>query len=40
MKQGKHLVLMNVEADITFGAYLNNETKRLGVMYSLDAGDW
>ena len=39
MEKGKHLVMMNVEADVTIGAYLNSEAKRLGVTYSLGAGD-
>ena len=39
MENGKHLVMMNVEADVTIGAYLNSEAKRLGVTYSLGAGD-
>ena len=39
MEHGKHLVMMNVEADVTIGAYLNSEAKRLGVTYSLGAGD-
>ncbi|WP_257098945.1 NAD(P)H-dependent oxidoreductase [Pseudovibrio flavus] len=39
MQQGKHLVMMNVEADNTIGAYLGAEAKRLGVIYSLGAGD-
>jgi predicted homoserine dehydrogenase-like protein len=39
MEQGKHLVMMNVEADVTIGAYLKREAKRLGVCYSLGAGD-
>ena len=39
MVQGKHLVMMNVEADVTIGAYLKREAKRLGVCYSLGAGD-
>jgi predicted homoserine dehydrogenase-like protein len=39
MQKGKHLVMMNVEADVTIGAYLRNEAKRLGVIYSLGAGD-
>ena len=29
MEHGKHLVMMNVEADVTIGAYLNSEAKRL-----------
>ena len=39
MERGKHLVMMNVEADVTIGAYLQAEAKRLGVVYSLGAGD-
>ena len=39
MQHGKHLVMMNVEADVTIGAYLKSEARRLGVVYSLGAGD-
>ncbi|MFU0504219.1 NAD(P)H-dependent oxidoreductase [Pseudaminobacter sp. NGMCC 1.201702] len=39
MEHGKHLVMMNVEADVTIGAYLKTEAERLGVIYSLGAGD-
>jgi len=39
MEHGKHLVMMNVEADVTIGAYLKHEADRLGVTYSLGAGD-
>ncbi|MEM1385988.1 MAG: homoserine dehydrogenase [Pseudomonadota bacterium] len=39
MERGKHLVMMNVEADVTIGAYLRREAERLGVIYSLGAGD-
>jgi len=39
MEHGKHLVMMNVEADVTIGAYLKSEAARLGVVYSLGAGD-
>ncbi|MBO6756330.1 MAG: homoserine dehydrogenase [Roseibium sp.] len=39
MERGKHLVMMNVEADVTIGAYLRHESDRLGVVYSLGAGD-
>lgn len=39
MEAGKHLVMMNVEADVTIGAYLKSEAARLGVVYSLGAGD-
>jgi predicted homoserine dehydrogenase-like protein len=39
MEHGKHLVMMNVEADVTIGAYLQAQAKRLGVVYTLGAGD-
>jgi len=39
MQHGKHLVMMNVEADVTIGAYLQQEARRLGVVYTLGAGD-
>ncbi len=39
MENGKHLVMMNVEADVTIGAYLKHEADRLGVIYSVGAGD-
>jgi predicted homoserine dehydrogenase-like protein len=39
MEHGKHLVMMNVEADVTIGTYLAREAKRLGVVYTLGAGD-
>jgi len=39
MEHGKHLVTMNVEADVTIGAYLSAQARRLGVTYSLGAGD-
>jgi predicted homoserine dehydrogenase-like protein len=39
MENGKHLVMMNVEADVTIGAYLKKEADRLGVIYSVGAGD-
>jgi predicted homoserine dehydrogenase-like protein len=39
MEAGKHLVMMNVEADVTIGSYLKREADRLGVIYSLGAGD-
>lgn len=39
MEHGKHLVMMNVEADVTIGAYLKHEADRLGVIYSVGAGD-
>ncbi len=39
MERGKHLVMMNVEADVTIGAYLKAQADRLGVVYTLGAGD-
>ena len=39
MDHGKHVVMMNVEADITIGAYLARHAAEKGVVYSLAAGD-
>jgi predicted homoserine dehydrogenase-like protein len=39
MEHGKHVVMMNVEADITIGRYLKSAADRLGVVYSVGAGD-
>ena len=39
MERGKHLVMMNVEADVTIGSYLKAQADRLGVVYTLGAGD-
>ncbi len=39
MQNGKHLVMMNVEADVTIGAYLAQEAAKHGVVYTLGAGD-
>jgi predicted homoserine dehydrogenase-like protein len=39
MKHGKHVVMLNVEADITIGRYLKAEAKRAGVVYTGAAGD-
>ena len=39
IEHGKHLVMMNVEADVTVGAFLKREARRQGVVYSLGAGD-
>jgi predicted homoserine dehydrogenase-like protein len=36
---GKHMVMMNVEADITIGAWLAAQARRRGVVYTLGAGD-
>ncbi|TPW00877.1 MAG: homoserine dehydrogenase [Alphaproteobacteria bacterium] len=39
IREGKHLVMMNVEADVTIGAYLKREADRAGVVYTIGAGD-
>ncbi|MBU1174330.1 MAG: NAD(P)H-dependent oxidoreductase [Alphaproteobacteria bacterium] len=39
MEHGKHVVMMNVEADVTIGPYLKSEADRLGVIYTVGAGD-
>jgi predicted homoserine dehydrogenase-like protein len=39
MEHGKHLIMMNVEADVTIGTYLASEARRMGVVYTLGAGD-
>ncbi len=39
MAHGKHVVMMNVEADVTVGAMLVREARSAGVGYSLGAGD-
>src|SRR6476660_4598968 len=36
---GKHIVMMNVEADVTIGAYLAAKAASAGVVYTLGAGD-
>ncbi|MEM9331476.1 MAG: NAD(P)H-dependent oxidoreductase [Pseudomonadota bacterium] len=39
MEHGKHLTMMNVEADVCIGPYLKAQAEKLGVVYSLGAGD-
>ncbi|MCB9992180.1 MAG: homoserine dehydrogenase [Hyphomicrobiaceae bacterium] len=39
MEHGKHVVMMNVEADVTIGPYLKAAADRLGVIYTVGAGD-
>lgn len=39
IKNGKHMVMLNVEADITIGRYLAAEAKKAGVVYTGAAGD-
>ena len=36
---GKHLVMMNVEADVTIGPYLKKLAQKQGVIYTVGAGD-
>ena len=36
---GKHLVMMNVEADVTIGSYLQHRARERGVVYTIGAGD-
>lgn len=39
MENGKHVVMLNVEADITIGRFLRDEARRHGVVYTGAAGD-
>ncbi|MCZ2328999.1 NAD(P)H-dependent oxidoreductase [Bartonella sp. F02] len=39
LENNKHLVMMNVEADTTIGAYLKHEADKRGLIYTLGAGD-
>lgn len=39
IEAGKHVVMMNVEADVTIGAYLQARAKEVGVVYTVGAGD-
>jgi predicted homoserine dehydrogenase-like protein len=39
MGQGKHVVMLNVEADITIGRFLKAEARKAGVVYTGAAGD-
>ncbi|MBV9566591.1 MAG: homoserine dehydrogenase [Hyphomicrobiales bacterium] len=39
IRNGKHIVMLNVEADITVGRQLKADAKRAGVVYSGAAGD-
>ena len=39
MEHGKHVVMMNVETDVTAGAYLRHMADKAGVVYTLGAGD-
>lgn len=39
MKNGKPVVMLNVEADITIGRYLREEARKAGVVYTGAAGD-
>jgi len=39
MKHGKHVVMLNVEADVTIGRFLKSEAAKAGVVYTGAAGD-
>ncbi|EJF86563.1 hypothetical protein ME1_01401 [Bartonella vinsonii subsp. arupensis OK-94-513] len=39
LENNKHLVTMNVESDVTIGAYLKHEAEKRGLIYTLGAGD-
>lgn len=39
MKHGKHVVMLNVEADITIGRFLRDEADKAGVVFTGAAGD-
>ena len=39
LQNDKHLVMMNVEADVTIGPYLKHEANKRGLIYTLGAGD-
>lgn len=39
IREGKHLIMMNVEADVTIGPLLKREADRAGIVYTIGAGD-
>ena len=39
LEAGKHLVMMNVEADVTIGAMMQDVAARKGLVYTIGAGD-
>ena len=39
IQASKHIVMMNVECDITVGSILNRQAQEMGVIYTLAAGD-
>ena len=39
LEAGKHLVMMNVEADVTVGALLQHEARQRDLIYTIGAGD-
>ncbi|WP_332060695.1 NAD(P)H-dependent oxidoreductase [Bartonella sp. CB74] len=39
LENNKHLVMMNVETDVTIGTYLKYEAEKRGLIYTLGAGD-
>ena len=38
-KHGKHIVMVNVEADVLAGAYLARKAAQAGIVYSMASGD-
>ena len=39
IEHGKHIVMVNVEADVLAGAYLAEQARKVGVVYSMAYGD-
>ena len=39
LRAGRHMVMMNVEADVTVGPILHKTARECGVLYSVGAGD-
>lgn len=39
IRHGKHIVMMNVEADVSIGPLLKHEAGKAGVVYTIGAGD-
>jgi predicted homoserine dehydrogenase-like protein len=39
IRNGKHLIMMNVECDVCIGPYLKHQADNAGVIYTLGAGD-
>ncbi|MBT5809585.1 MAG: Gfo/Idh/MocA family oxidoreductase, partial [Rhodospirillaceae bacterium] len=39
IEHGKHIVMVNVEADVLAGAYLADKARKAGIVYSMAYGD-